>query len=670
MKYTKQPWYNEKSEWRPLAIHFSYSAIRRSPTMKLLLTLITYLLIASSFAQDFQQPRIAFLPDIHFHDIYADFAVDGFTGIAINELDKNMSIRSMAAQIHSTRLFNENYFALITALDDIADKGIKLVALPGDFTDDGQPIQLQGLKKILDSYAKKHAMRFFAIPGNHDPVRPFKTAGGKPDFLDAQGKEVNIYSPDHQQCLTPSTGDKALICSKKIAQTGYQEILNTMAPYGLMPDKRDILWETPFSSSIADSALKQRTYSQCSKNDRSQCTPVPDLSYLVEPIEGIWLLAIDANVYIPKLINGEFQFLGSGNAGYNKVLTDKPFLMKWIRHIVKRAKKEKKTLIAFSHFPMGEFYDGQTASIQALFGKDAFQLVREPFVKTRNMLAETGLRLHIGGHMHMNDTSINQSKNNTLVNIQAPSIAAYRPAYKLVSIDEDYAKIDTITLDNVLNFDSLFPAYRKEHDYLTRTNSSQLWDKAILETPDYHSFNKAHLQALAKWRFIPKEWPKSFRNALLELSLLEVVTLREHRRNNTCIVTAETIKLCLAKKITPLQLNKTLAQDLQRKSVLNFITDFYLVRNAGSLAFKDITPSTKQTYQTVSAILNKVPSHTVTCASSSPEEANNTAANFCQFSEALSRAFLLYNSLSNGLPDRCLRINLSTELTKSAPIAC
>ena len=46
-------------------------------------------------------------------------------------------------------LFNENYFVLKAVLDDIAQRGIKLVAFPGDYTDDGQPLNIEGLAKIL-----------------------------------------------------------------------------------------------------------------------------------------------------------------------------------------------------------------------------------------------------------------------------------------------------------------------------------------------------------------------------------------------------------------------------------------------------------------------------------------------------------------------------------------
>ena len=98
-----------------------------------------------------QQPaavQVAFMPDIHFHDIYADFKDGSFPGIPNPKRGDNATIRTMYAQLTSTRLFNENYFAFLAALDDAATRGVKYIALPGDFSDDGQPVHMLSLIHI------------------------------------------------------------------------------------------------------------------------------------------------------------------------------------------------------------------------------------------------------------------------------------------------------------------------------------------------------------------------------------------------------------------------------------------------------------------------------------------------------------------------------------------
>jgi 3',5'-cyclic AMP phosphodiesterase CpdA len=109
------------------------------------------LLIFSLFSA--QKPvQIAFLSDVHFQDLYGSFSDNDFKGIINPKTGKPTILRTMDSQLHSTRIFNENYFAFLKALDDIAAKGIKIVAMPGDFSDDGQAYNLRGLHKILENY--------------------------------------------------------------------------------------------------------------------------------------------------------------------------------------------------------------------------------------------------------------------------------------------------------------------------------------------------------------------------------------------------------------------------------------------------------------------------------------------------------------------------------------
>lgn len=90
------------------------------------------------------QTQIAFISDAHIQD------VDGHAE----------RVRSMEAQVQSTRLFNENYYVFLAALDDVARRDIRWVVLPGDLTDDGQFFNQQKIKELLNSYAAAKGMRF------------------------------------------------------------------------------------------------------------------------------------------------------------------------------------------------------------------------------------------------------------------------------------------------------------------------------------------------------------------------------------------------------------------------------------------------------------------------------------------------------------------------------
>ncbi|MFA0125907.1 metallophosphoesterase, partial [Vibrio sp. 10N.261.48.A2] len=72
--------------------------------------------------------QVAFMPDIHFHDVYGDFKDGSFAGLYNSDSGEYATIRTMESQMNSTRLFNENYFAMIAALDDVVERGVKYVA--------------------------------------------------------------------------------------------------------------------------------------------------------------------------------------------------------------------------------------------------------------------------------------------------------------------------------------------------------------------------------------------------------------------------------------------------------------------------------------------------------------------------------------------------------------
>ena len=79
---------------------------------------------------------------------------------------RRLTFRLLADTARSTRVFNESYFALHHALDGIAAS--VFTTLLGDYSDDGQVETVQGVKKVLDSYAARYGMRFYATVGNHD----------------------------------------------------------------------------------------------------------------------------------------------------------------------------------------------------------------------------------------------------------------------------------------------------------------------------------------------------------------------------------------------------------------------------------------------------------------------------------------------------------------------
>lgn len=616
--------------------------------------------------------QVAFMPDIHFHDVYANFQDGSFPGVFNPKSGRNATIRLMHAQMTSTRLFNENYFAFMTALDDAVARGVKLIALPGDFSDDGQPVHMRGLKKVLDDYAAKHGIRFFAAPGNHDPNRPLERAGGKNDYLglDPNSGRVGFPQPIYSKggngdCAAGNySGAWAKVnfsyCTEEVKELGYAGITQALDQHGFMPKDGYRYFETPYSTYTyqdytAAKAKEQAVWSKrefeiCAqgaggtykKDGYTFCRNVPDTSYLVEPVEGLWLVGIDANVYVPTGA-GANDFNGSGDAGYNKMLTHKPHVIAWLKDVVARGKKQGKQVVAFSHFPMSEFFNGASDDIIALLGAGKMQMVRRPTEDVTKALADTGLQVHVGGHMHFNDTAVRTyDDGHGLVNIQAPSMAAYVPAYKLLTFnDASHIDVQTARLDNVARFDELFDLYREEHRYfsdfgfmLPGGSNGVLWDKSILDAKTYGDFSTRYMSELVRLRLLNDDWRCEMRELvksplygsdLLVLSQLQTkVTLKQLGNTGNHGLLSNAFFACLGEAggdgsaQTAYSLDYAAAEgkaralaaangmrleDFNQWKAIDLAGDFVRLANAGDLAFADIPADRARQYKLIAQAL-------------------------------------------------------------------
>ncbi len=561
-----------------------------------------FALIGCKTEQNLQSENVqmAFLADIHFQDIYAEFEDANYQGIKNPISGEFVNIRTMQSQLKSTRIFNENYFAFTTALDDISKKGIKIVVLPGDFSDDGQPIHVKGLRRILDRYSKKYGMSFFATTGNHDPVKPFSKEAVKKDFLGKGGKEQIIASSERNLKISEEEQLKPIITSG-IKNWGYKGVLNEMSNFGFYPKQDYLYWETPFSNytykaydfkkASKDAALEKRVYPI-----QDNTSFLPDASYVVEPIEGVWLLAIDANVYVPNektsgLVNNPDDFSGA-SMGYNNVLSHKNHLVDWVKKVSNKAIKYGKILIAFSHYPMVDFNDDASSEMKLFFGSDKMQLHRVPNENVAKTFADAGIQIHFGGHMHINDTGVRTTeKGNTLFNIQTPSLAAYTPAYKILTIRSDSEfEVETVVIDSVYSFNKLFPLYKQEYKYLEETDKLGIWNKDILKAKNYGAFTEWHLKELTRLRFIPKDWPKTFTETILKSSGKDLLLMEQEN--------VEKINKQLEQK-------KWNFNDFESWTGFDMIFDFYRLRNADELAIVDIGLKRLEQYQFVCHKLSK-----------------------------------------------------------------
>ncbi|PIB30582.1 metallophosphoesterase family protein [Maribacter sp. 4G9] len=569
------------------------------------------------------ETQIAVIADAHLQNVYGQLEDNAYSGVVNPKNGKYAFIRTMQSQLQSTRIFNENYFAFLAALEDIVARNIKYVLLPGDFSDDGQPLHIRGLKEILDKYTQEYGLTFLLITGNHDVVYPYDHEDGKRDFLGQCGKPQTIAS-NASFVENGEPGELPIVISKDLQNLGYGEITRLLKAHGFFPKKEYHYWATPFSkysyeeytfnAAKAGATLEQRSYRIPHNN-----AALPDVSYVVEPVEGIWLLALDANTYLQKEMPNadsvdQIEYKNNGQ-GLDNLLTHKKYLVEWIEKLAISAKKHHKTLIAFSHYPMSDFNNGATQHINNLLVGSKMQLKRVPNPTLATTLADAGLQLHLGGHMHLNDTGISTSKKgNTLVNIQTPSLAAYMPAYKILKmVNPDKIQVKTVVIDSVPRYNEFFDLYKKEYQQLMTIGDSTLWNKDVLKSTGYKDLMNWHLKELVRLRFLPSEWPPVFANFLKNLSGKELVLLSQS--NNSGSLT-EQLKNIRETGQAQVFLNSSEKKEGQPKPILltsfetwsgeDLVVDLYKLRSADQLAFNDIGPERLQHYKLIcDSFLNK-----------------------------------------------------------------
>ena len=254
---------------------------------------------------------VAVIADPHYHDTRAGTA-----------------FRTLADTAESTRVFNESFAALPRLLDDIAARGIRLVALLGDLTDDGQAATTQAATALLHAYRERHGLRFFATPGNHDLFAIHGRHQSK-RFLNPDGSHTLLTSDP----AAPQGDSVAKLVDPGMYCGGYADALAAMADFGFFRRPDHLHWESPFGP---DDALAARSF-EIRSADGGTRRRIIDASYLVEPVEGLWLLAIDANVFEPRDGGGdpaaEASWIDSTDAGWNAMPRLKPFILDWMADV-------------------------------------------------------------------------------------------------------------------------------------------------------------------------------------------------------------------------------------------------------------------------------------------------------------------------------------------------
>ena len=516
-------------------------------------------------------PSIAVIADAHFHDIESHYDCDGIT------IDgRQLTLRTWADTRRSSRVFNESKAALVLALNDIENRGIKHVVLLGDYSDDGQIEASERLVTLLRLHREQHGTRFFAITGNHDAYGPL----GKHQstrFVSGAGTTVLVSSdPD-----VAASEEASAVLTNKMYCEGVPDGISRMSEFGLFKQNDYLHWETPFGTT---DSIGSRQY-EARSADGLQLHRLVDASYLVEPVDGLWLLMIDANVFEPR--NGQRTpaqkkaFLDSSDAGWNSVLRNRPYLIDWITDVCSRADKSGKTLMAFSHYPIidpfADLHDG------ALDVFDREMRRRKPVESVSAQLLNGGLRLHFSGHLHVNALTRRGKGTQLIEDCAVPSLAAFPACYKIVHTDTDNLHIDTVHLASMTLDASLMNYYREENRIMGDDPC------AALATLNYGEFLYKRMHTRVMHHYLVRQWPENIAQTVLKTNAADLVLLMLSEPpdlpGKSLVHHSEAITSDQIAQLAPMMSAYRISLDnLAACSMTQLVSDWYCLRHGGYLA--------------------------------------------------------------------------------------
>lgn len=261
----------------------------------------------------------------------------------------------------------------------------------------------------------------------------------KPDFLLITGdltKDGEKISHQALAILFKALSDKGI---KVLVIPGNHDV-NNSAAYNylqLAQTKTDNVSPADFASIYTNSG-----YGNAVERDPNS------LSYVSEPVNGVWILGIDACQYSPT----------SETAGSLSATT-----LAWVKSIVEKSKQQNKILISMMHHGLIEHFSGHST----LFP----EYVISDWQNVSTTLADLGLNVIFTGHFHAQDITKKTSAGGFVFDIETGSTVTLPCPYRIVTLNTtekmlsiSSKKIEGVTYSTIPSGVS-FQQYAK--DYLT-----------------------------------------------------------------------------------------------------------------------------------------------------------------------------------------------------------
>ncbi|KAF0219893.1 MAG: hypothetical protein FD174_1617 [Geobacteraceae bacterium] len=171
------------------------------------------------------------------------------------------------------------------------------------------------------------------------------------------------------------------------------------------------------------------------------------LSYIAEPVPGVWLFALDSCRYADNLSQGSPETTGAFSAATQT----------WILDRLNAAKSRGKSVIGMMHHGLLEHFTGQSVQFP--------EYVLQDWQTVSKSLADSGLNIIFTGHFHANDVTQKDFATSVLEDIESGSLVTYPSPYRTVDFDLVNSKLAIQTTDvaSIASHPSDFVDYAKNY---------------------------------------------------------------------------------------------------------------------------------------------------------------------------------------------------------------
>ena len=180
--------------------------------------------------------------------------------------------------------------------------------------------------------------------------------------------------------------------------------------------------------------------------DDALCRDTETLSYVAEPVPGLWLLALDDCLY-------------RENPGRTEAVTGGAFTQQtlaWIEQMLIEAARQNKSVIVMMHHGVTEHFTGEE--------KYFSDYIVDNYLEVSRLLATYNARLVFTGHYHAQDITLRRFPGDKyLFDIETGSLVTYPCPYRVVTLAGATATIRSGYVISIAGHATDFPQYARSY---------------------------------------------------------------------------------------------------------------------------------------------------------------------------------------------------------------